>query len=122
MKLGEEKMADQTKKSVHEPIYGKPQALDALASYQKDSIVSTRIIQKDTGNITFFAFDEDQELSEHTAPFDALISVVDGSVKVKVGENWNSLKAGDAIILPANIPHAVKAETRFKMMLTMIRS
>ncbi len=115
-------MTEETKKEVHEPIYGKPLPLTGLADYQKGSIVSTRIIQKSIGNVTFFAFDEGQELSEHTAPFDALITVYDGEVKVMIGKEWHLLKAGDAIILPANVPHAVKALTQFKMMLTMIRS
>jgi quercetin dioxygenase-like cupin family protein len=110
------------KKHVHKPLLGQPQRVDQLASYQKGSIVSTKIIQKETGNVTFFAFDGDQELGEHTVPFDALINVFDGKVRVRVGEKWHSLKTGDAIILPANIPHAVNAVTKFKMMLTMIRS
>ncbi len=115
-------MAETEKKSVHEPIYGKPGVLVDLARYQNDSIVSTKVIQKSTGNVTFFAFDEGQELSEHTAPFDALITVYDGELKVMIGQEWHLIKAGDAIILPANVPHAVKAVTKFKMMLTMIRS
>lgn len=118
----EKKMAGKTTKQVHEPLLGKPQPINHLASYQNDSIVSTKIIQKSTGNVTFFAFDKGQELSEHTAPFNALIAVYDGEVNVMVGDVWHSLKAGDAIVLPANVPHAVKAVTRFKMMLTMIRS
>lgn len=115
-------MSEETKKQVHEPMYGKPKPIDQLATYQNDSIVSTKIIQQTTGNVTFFAFDEDQELSEHTAPFDALLNVFDGKASVMVAGQWYKLKAGDAIILPAGIPHAVKAVTRFKMMLTMIRS
>jgi len=114
-------MTDRGKK-VLEEILGKPKAVNQLAAYQKDSIVSSRIIQKSAGNITFFAFDEGQELSEHAAPFDALITVFDGKVSVMVKNKWHALGAGDAIILPANVPHAVKAVTRFKMMLTMIRS
>jgi len=115
-------MGEKTSKQIHEPILGKPDKTENLASYQKDSIVSTRVIQKPTGNVTFFAFDEGQELSEHTAPFDALINVFDGEVKVMVGTHWHDLKTGDAIILPANVAHAVKSVMRFKMMLTMIRS
>jgi quercetin dioxygenase-like cupin family protein len=115
-------MSEEKSKQTHEPLLGKPAQMDHLASYQKDSIVSTKIIQKTTGNVTFFAFDEGQELSEHTAPFDALLNVFDGEVKVMVADQWHILKTGDAIILPANILHAVKAVTRFKMMLIMIRS
>lgn len=115
-------MPEEIKKLVHEPIYGKSHPIGSLASYQKDSIVSTRLIHKTTGNVTFFAFDEGQELSEHTAPFDALINVFEGDVDVMIGTDWHNLHQGDVIILPANIPHAVKAVKRFKMMLTMIRS
>ena len=110
------------KKQIHEPLVGRAQDIHQLAAYQKDSIVSTRVIQKPTGNVTFFAFDQGQELSEHTAPFDALLTVFDGEVSVMVADKWHSMKQGEAIILPANIPHAVKAVTPFKMMLTMIRS
>jgi len=100
---------------------GKVERMDRLAEYQTNAIVSTRVLQRPVGNITFFAFDAGQELSEHTTPFNALITVYDGEVSVKVGETWNNLKAGDGIVLPANVPHAVKAVTRFKMMLTMLR-
>jgi len=115
-------MTETSNKNIHEPIYGRPGRWAELAVYQKDSVVSTRLIHKTTGNVTFFAFDEGQELSEHSAPFDALLNVVEGEVAVMVGGDWHSLKAGDALILPAQIPHAVKAVTQFKMMLTMIRS
>jgi quercetin dioxygenase-like cupin family protein len=92
-----------------------------LASYQEGSVVSRQITKDDAGNVTLFAFDEGQELSEHTAPFDALVHVLDGQVEVKISSRPFELKTGDAIIMPANEPHALKAITRFKMLLTMIR-
>lgn len=90
-------------------------------SYQTDGIVSKRIIQKEKGNITLFAFDKGQKLSEHTAPFDALVQVMAGSAEIVIGGNPNQLVAGQCIIMPANIPHAVNANERFIMLLTMIR-
>ncbi len=92
-----------------------------LASYQEGSVVSRQITKEEAGNITLFAFDEAQELSEHTAPFDALVHVLDGEAEVRISGTPYHLKAGDAIIMPANEPHALKAATRFKMLLTMIR-
>jgi quercetin dioxygenase-like cupin family protein len=92
-----------------------------LASYQEGSVVSRQITKDDAGNVTLFAFDEGQELSEHTAPFDALVHVLDGEVEVTISGKPYELKNGDAIIMPANEPHALKATTKFKMLLTMIR-
>jgi len=95
--------------------------LAGLASYQEGSVVSRQITKEEAGNVTLFAFDEGQELSEHTAPYDALVHVLDGEVEVRISGRPFSLKRGDAIIMPANDPHALKAITRFKMLLTMIR-
>jgi quercetin dioxygenase-like cupin family protein len=92
-----------------------------LASYQDGAVVSRQITKEDAGNVTLFAFDEGQELSEHTAPFDALVYVLDGEVDVRISGQPFHLKHGDAIVMPANEPHALKAATRFKMLLTMIR-
>ena len=92
-----------------------------LASYQEGSVVSRQITKEDTGNITLFAFDSGQDLSEHTAPFDALVHVLDGEVEVRISGKPFQLKTGDAIIMPANEPHALTAITKFKMLLTMIR-
>ena len=92
-----------------------------LASYQDGSVVSRQITKEDAGNITLFAFDAGQELSEHTAPYDALVHVLDGEVEVRISGKPFHLKSGDAIIMPANDPHALKALTKFKMLLTMIR-
>ena len=89
--------------------------------YAKDSVVSQQIIKSKAGNITLFAFDEGQQLSEHSAPFDALLQVLDGNALIHIAGQPYELKAGDMIILPANVPHAVMASTAFKMLLTMIR-
>lgn len=93
-----------------------------LVGYQDGSVVSRQITKSDAGNATLFAFDKDQELSEHTAPFDALVHVLDGDVEVKISGKAYNLKTGDAIIMPANEPHALRALTRFKMLLMMIRN
>jgi len=92
-----------------------------LAAYQTGSVVSRQITKADAGNVTLFAFDKDQELSEHTAPFDALLHVLEGEAEIKISGKPYHLKAGDAIIMPADEPHAVLALQRFKMLLTMIR-
>jgi quercetin dioxygenase-like cupin family protein len=93
-----------------------------LVNYQDGSVVSRQITKADAGNVTLFAFDKDQELSEHTAPFDALIHILDGSAEIKISGKAFHLGTGDAIIMPANEPHALKALTQFKMLLTMIRN
>ena len=92
-----------------------------LAKYQSGGIVSRQLIQKQTGSVTLFAFDDGQALSEHTAPFDALVQVLDGSVELTIAGAPLKLQAGEAVIMPANRPHAVRALTRMKMLLTMIR-
>jgi quercetin dioxygenase-like cupin family protein len=93
-----------------------------LISYQEGAVVSRQIVKADAGNVTLFAFDLGQELSEHTAPFDALVHVLDGNVEIRISGKPFALKAGEAILMPANEPHAVKALTKFKMLLTMIRA
>ncbi len=105
-----------------DPLLGKPRPLAQLAGYQAGSIVSVRLLQRPAGNVTFFAFDQGQELSEHTAPFDALVTVVDGEADIMTGGTWHRVAAGEALLLPAHAPHAVKAAARFKMVLTMVRS
>ncbi len=102
-------------------IIGQVKQLSAMAAYQEGSVVSREIIKKDVGSVTIFAFDKGQELSEHTAPFDALIQVIEGNSKIYIAGLEYALTKGESIIMPANIPHAVKAEERFKMLLTMIR-
>ena len=92
-----------------------------LVTYQDASVVSRQITKADAGNVTLFAFDKDQELSEHTAPFDALVQVLEGETEIKISGKPYQLGTGDAIIMPADEPHAVRAIQRFKMLLTMIR-
>jgi quercetin dioxygenase-like cupin family protein len=93
-----------------------------LAAYQEGSVVSRQIIKAEAGNVTLFAFDEGQELSEHTAPYDALVHILDGEAEVRISGVPYTLTAGEAIIMPANEPHALKALAKFKMLLTMIRA
>lgn len=93
-----------------------------LISYQESSIVSREIVKKPTGNITVFAFDKGQGLSEHSAPFDALVHIIDGSAEVKILGEIYTINQGQMIILPANKPHELKAVEKFKMILTMIKS
>jgi quercetin dioxygenase-like cupin family protein len=93
-----------------------------LVDYQQGAIVSRTIIDKKTGTVTFFAFDQGQGLSEHTTPFDALVHILDGEAEITISGKMHRLSAGDMIIMPANEPHALKAMKRFKMVLTMIRS
>ncbi len=95
--------------------------LTELVNYQDGSVVSRQITKADAGNVTLFAFDKDQELSEHTAPFDALVHVLDGDAEIRISGKAFNLKTGDGIIMPADEPHAVKAISPFKMLLTMIR-
>ena len=97
-------------------------ALAEMAAYQDGSVVSRQITKAEAGNVTLFAFDAGQELSEHTAPFDALVQVLDGEAEIIIAGQGFHLKPGEAIILPAGEPHAVKAARKFKMLLTMIRS
>ncbi|UCF85901.1 MAG: cupin domain-containing protein [Desulfobacteraceae bacterium] len=93
-----------------------------MVTYQDGTVVSKTIIEKKTGTVTLFAFDQGQGLSEHTAPFDALVQVLDGEVEIKISGKPFHLKQNEMIIMPANEPHALKAVKRFKMLLTMIRS
>lgn len=93
-----------------------------LIAYQKDTVVSRTVIDKKTGTVTLFAFDEGQGLSEHTAPFDALVYLIDGQAEITLGGKPLQLKQGEMVIMPANIPHALKAIKKFKMILVMIKS
>lgn len=96
--------------------------LNNSVEYAAGAIVSKTILKKTTGNITLFAFDEGQELSEHIAPFDAVVYVMDGKVEIAIDKKPFILNQGETIIMPADIPHAVKAVEKFKMMLVMIKS
>ena len=102
----------------------KAQVLDlkGLVEYQEGAVVSRQITKSDGGNVTLFAFDAGQELSEHTAPYDALVEILDGQTLVKIAGTDYPLKNGQAIIMPANEAHAIKAVEKFKMLLTMIRA
>ena len=93
-----------------------------MVNYQEGAVVSRQITKEEAGNVTLFAFDKDQGLSEHTAPFDALAHILEGEAQVTISGKPFDLKTGDAIIMPANEPHALKAVQRFKMLLTMIRA
>jgi quercetin dioxygenase-like cupin family protein len=96
--------------------------LAELVHYQDGSVVSRQITKAEAGNVTLFAFDQDQELSEHTAPFDALVHLLDGKAEIKISGKAFHLETGEAIIMPANEPHALRATAPFKMLLTMIRN
>jgi len=93
-----------------------------LVAYQPGSIVSRMLVYEKSGTITIFAFDTGEGLSEHTAPYDAVLQVLDGEALITIADTEYAMKAGDLIIMPAKIPHAVHAVTRFKMMLTMIHA
>lgn len=101
---------------------GKIINLANLVDYQTGSIVSKEIIKKDKGTVTLFAFDKGQGLSEHTAPFDALVYIIDGKAGIFISKRLFTLKAGEMIVMPTNKPHALKAKQRFKMMLIMVRA
>lgn len=103
-------------------LVGRMLNLEKLTEYQEGAIVSKEILKKDTGTVSLFAFDRGQGLSEHTAPFDAMVSIIDGKAEVIISGKSHHLSAGEMIIMPANLPHALKANERFKMMLIMIRS
>ncbi len=91
-------------------------------SYADKAVVSKHILKKKTGNISLFAFDKGEGLSEHTTPFDALVMIVDGTAEINIDGTSHVLQTGDSIIMPANIPHALHAVEKFKMVLSMIRS
>ena len=103
-------------------ITGKPFKLKELVAYQPNAIVSRTLVEKDLGTITIFAFDEGQGLSEHTAPYDATVIVLEGHVDITISGKGCELQEGEMIVMPANKPHAMKAVTKFKMMLIMIRA
>jgi len=103
-------------------VHSEVQKLSEMVNYQDGTIVSKTLINKDKGTVTLFAFDKDQSLSEHTAPFDALLQVIDGEVEVVISGKKHRLTTGEMILMPANVPHAVKAIEKFKMMLIMIKT
>lgn len=107
--------------AARDELKAKVLSLKDLVAYQEGTIASRMIINRKAGNITLFAFDQGEGLSEHTAPFDAVLTVLDGEAEITIRGSPFRLKEGETLIMPANIPHAVSAVTRFKMMLTMIR-
>jgi quercetin dioxygenase-like cupin family protein len=107
---------------VSDDSHGAPATLAGLVSYQEDAIVSRSLIKRKNGSVTIFGFDRGQELSEHTVPFDALVYVIDGEVEVRVSGATHRVSAGEAILMPANEPHALTATDRFKMLLSMVRA
>lgn len=95
--------------------------LASLVEYSEGGVISKQLIKNPAGNITLFSFDKGEGLSEHRAPFDALVQVLEGTVDISVNGNLFTLKAGESIVFPANAPHALTATERFKMLLTMIK-
>lgn len=111
----------ETKTKVLESCLAKSQNAASLVDYADDSVVSKTVLNKPVGTITLFAFDKGQGLSEHQAPYDAVVQVIDGTGRVTIDGVDHDVAAGEIIIMPANIPHSVSADQRFKMQLTMIR-
>jgi len=103
-------------------VHGRVVKVAALVDYQKDAVVSHEIIRQKAGTVTLFAFDKGQGLSEHTAPFDALVQGVDGAATITLGGTAHCLTAGQMLIMPAGTSHALIARTPFKMLLTLIRT
>ena len=112
---------DKQQKGVEKPVAQVARLID-LIDYQEGAVVSRTLVDKKTGTVTLFAFDEGQGLSEHTAPFDALVYLLDGEAEIVISGKALRLKEGEMVTMPANQPHALKAVKRFKMILTMIRS
>ncbi len=115
-------MSSQQAQGKHEMPVAEVVRLIDLVNYQDGSVVSRTLVARATGTVTLFAFDEGQRLSEHTAPFDAIAHVLEGESEITVSGKPLRPEAGEAVLLPANQPHSVKALGKFKMLLTMIRS
>ena len=111
-----------TKNPVSPEVLGKAANLADLVDYSPGAVVSKTLIDTGAGTITLFSFDAGQGLSEHKAPYDALVEVLDGQAKIQIGKDVLTVSAGQAVVMPANVPHAVAAEVPFKMLLVMIRS
>ncbi len=117
----ESKILEENRKS-REKLEAKAAKLVDLIQYQEGSVVSRTLIDKNAGTVTLFAFDEEQRLSEHTAPFEALVYVLDGEAEVVISGKAITLRESEMTIMPANKPHALKAVKKFKMLLIMVRS
>ena len=115
-------MSSQQSQSKHEMPIGEVVRLIDLVNYQEGAVVSRTLVNRTTGTVTLFAFDEGQGLSEHTAAFDALVLLLEGEAEITVSGKPLRTTAGEAVLIPANQPHSLKALSRFKMLLTMIRS
>ena len=115
-------MKSKLKEKTGEKLESKVVKLVDLADYQEGSIVSRTVIDRKAGTVTFFAFDEGQGLSEHVAPYDALVYILDGEAEVTISGKTNRMKEGEMILMPAKKPHALKATRRFKMMLIMVKA
>lgn len=102
-------------------IKGKVLNLEEMVEYSSGGVISKQVLKSQSGNITLFSFDQGQGLTEHTAPFDAVVQILDGEAEITVGGNSNLVKKGEFIIMPANVPHALQAVKRFKMLLTMVK-
>jgi quercetin dioxygenase-like cupin family protein len=113
---------DENKETKDDKLIGEAFVFADLIAYQTGSVVSRTLIDKPVGTVTVFAFDDGQGLSEHTAPYDAMVHVIDGDVEIMISGKPHDLTAGQMIIMPANEPHALKAKKQFKMILTMIRA
>ncbi|NMC42232.1 MAG: cupin domain-containing protein [Bacteroidales bacterium] len=100
---------------------GKVFRFPEIIEYSSKSVVSRQLIKSERGSVTVFSFDKGEGLSEHTAPFDALVQVIDGTARITIGGKDHILNAGDSVIMPASVPHSLHAQERFKMILTMIR-
>jgi quercetin dioxygenase-like cupin family protein len=114
-------MSAMMKEKSSEDLKARAVALAGLVNYQDGAIVSREVVSQPTGTVTAFAFDAGEQLSEHTAPFDAMVIDLDGEADVAIGGQVNRIKPGEMIIMPAAVPHALKAVTRFKMLLVMIK-
>lgn len=104
-----------------EGLRGKAMGMADLVGYQEGAVVSRTLIDKPAGTVTLFSFDAGQGLSEHTAPFDAMVNVVDGEAEVSIGGQPHVVRTGEMIIMPADVPHALRAHQRFKMLLVLVR-
>ena len=114
-------MPPMKKETSAQDLKGRAIALAGLVGYQDGAVVSREIVSQPAGTVTAFAFDEGEQLSEHTAPFDAMVIDLDGEAEITIGGRANRVMPGEMIIMPAAVPHALKAVTRFKMLLVMIK-
>jgi len=114
-------MVDEPEKGILETCLGNAKSLTDLVEYADNSIVSKTVLDRSAGTVTLFAFDRGQKLSEHTTSYDAIVQVIEGKGRFTIGGHDTEVSAGQIIIMPADVPHAVHADQRFKMLLTMIR-